>query len=86
MNTHDLDTPCGFCHARGRRQIAEGLWLSAPLCADCGGTGYLVTSADGERLLGFLARHLNPVVRREIDALRTKAVSEPACGAVFRPP
>ncbi|MDQ3522698.1 MAG: hypothetical protein M3434_10235 [Gemmatimonadota bacterium] len=64
MNTHDLDTPCGFCHARGQRQIADGVWLSAPPCPDCGGVGFLVTSPDAERLLAFVERHLHPVGRR----------------------
>jgi hypothetical protein len=58
MNTHELDTPCGFCGSHGRREIPGGRWLSAPVCPDCGGSGYLVTSADAERLLEFVLRHL----------------------------
>jgi hypothetical protein len=64
MNTHDLDTPCGFCENRGRREVPGGHWVSAPTCPDCGGSGYLVTSPDAERLLAFLLRHLGPVPGR----------------------
>jgi hypothetical protein len=58
MNTHELDTQCGFCGSNGRREIPGGRWLSAPVCLDCGGSGYLITSPDAERLLAFVLRHL----------------------------
>jgi hypothetical protein len=68
MNTHDLDTPCGYCDGQGCRQIAGGVWLSAPVCPDCDGTGYLVTSPDAERLLAFVERHVGALLRGEITA------------------
>ncbi len=80
MNTHDLDTPCGYCGARGRRQIAGGLWLSAPLCPDCGGVGFLVTSPDAERLLAFVERHLGALIRREIHGIQPNGNISPPTG------
>jgi hypothetical protein len=72
MNSHDLDTPCGYCAAHGRREIPGGRWLSAPECLDCGGTGYLIISPEAERLLGFLTRHLGHALRCEMAALRAE--------------
>ena len=63
MDTNHLDVPCGFCEGHGRRQILGGTWCSGPICPDCGGVGYLVTSEDAERLLAFLQRHLGPAFR-----------------------
>jgi hypothetical protein len=85
MNTHDLDTPCGFCHARGHREIAGGVWLSAPVCPDCGGTGYLVTSPDAERLLAFLERHLGTRLRGESDKVHAGLASASMQGAACSP-
>jgi hypothetical protein len=58
VNTHDLDTPCGYCDGCGGPEIPRGRWTSAPACAQCGGSGYLITSPDAERLLAFVLRHL----------------------------
>ena len=77
MNTHDLDTRCGFCESRGRRQIADRVWLLAPVCPDCGGTGYLVTSPDAERLLTFLERHLGHRIRWETHRARAEVSPAP---------
>ena len=76
MNTNDLDTPCGYCGAHGRREIPGGQWISGPACPDCGGVGYLVTSAEAARLLAFVERHLGSPLRREIASLRAESISE----------
>jgi hypothetical protein len=85
MNTHELDTPCGFCASRGQRDIAGGTWLSGPMCPDCGGVGYLVISADAARLLAFLDRHLGRVLQQEIAALRADLASTPMSGDSLHP-
>lgn len=76
MNTSDLDTPCGYCGGRGRRDIPGASWLSGPDCQACGGVGYLVLSSDAERLLAFVERHLGHLLRLEIASLRARIVSE----------
>lgn len=76
MNTLDLDTACGYCEAHGHREILGGQWISGPACPDCGGTGYLVTSPEAERLLAFVERHLGHLLRLEIAALRAELSSE----------
>jgi hypothetical protein len=76
MNTHDLDTACGYCEAHGQREIPGGQWISGPACPDCGGTGYLVTSPAAERLLAFIERHLGHLLRLEIAALRAELSSQ----------
>jgi len=76
MNTRELDTPCGFCATRGRRDIPGGTWLSGPSCPDCGGVGYLVTSADAARLLAFVGRHLGDVLRLRIAACQAELSPE----------
>lgn len=70
MNIENPDVPCGFCVGRGRRGIPRGAWLTGPSCPDCGGTGFLVTCPEAERLLSFVDRHLGYLLRQEITALR----------------
>lgn len=76
MSTSDLDTPCGYCGGRGRRDIPGGSWLSGPDCPDCGGVGYLVLSPDAARLLAFVERHLGHLLRLEIASLRTELAGD----------
>lgn len=76
MNTHDLDTPCGYCGAHGHREIPGGQWVSGPACPDCGDSGYLVTSPDAERLLAFIERHLGHLLRRDLAALHAELSPE----------
>lgn len=85
MNTHDLDTPCGYCASRGRRDIPGGTWASGPTCAECAGAGYLITSADAERLLAFVQRHIRPLLRQELAALRAEPVLLPTADEEPRP-
>jgi hypothetical protein len=80
MNTRDLDTRCGYCEGEGRRQIADGVGLSAPPCPDCGGVGFLVTSPDAERLLAFVERHLGALIRREIHGIQPNGNISPPTG------
>src|SRR5690606_23000652 len=85
MDTHHLDTPCGFCAGQGHREISGGAWIPAPVCPDCGGTGYLVISEDGERLLAFVQRHLGRTLQQEIADLRAEVVITPAADEKSRP-
>jgi hypothetical protein len=85
MDTQHLDTPCGLCAGKGRREIPGGAWIPAPVCPDCGGTGYLVTSEDGERLLAFVQRHIGRLLQREIAALRAELVLTPTAEERVRP-
>lgn len=75
MDTRSFDTPCGFCDGRGRRDIPRGAWVRAPVCPDCGGTGHLILSEDGDRLLAFVQRHLGRLLQREIADSRAELVS-----------
>jgi hypothetical protein len=84
MNTHDLDTLCGYCAGRGHRDILGGVWLSGPACPDCGGIGYLVVSPDADRLLAFIERHLGRLLRLEIASLRTELAADRSPAALAR--
>lgn len=71
-----LDTPCGYCESRGRRDIPGGVWLSGSTCPECAGAGYLVTSADAGQLLAFVERHLGSLLRLELASLRERFIVE----------